>query len=50
MADDVYSDFIRLKLGEPLLISAEHGDNMVYNSTKLFIQIFLGRFIWFDKR
>lgn len=27
--DDVFCDFINLKLGEPLLISAEHGDNMV---------------------
>jgi len=27
--DDVFSDFVKLKLGEPLLISAEHGDNMV---------------------
>ena len=27
--DDVYCDFIKMNLGEPLLISAEHGDNMV---------------------
>jgi len=27
--DDVFCDFIKMKLGEPLLISAEHGDNMV---------------------
>lgn len=29
VADDVFADFKRLKLGEPLLISAEHGDHMV---------------------
>ncbi len=28
--DDVFCDFIKLNLGEPLLISAEHGDNMVF--------------------
>ena len=34
--DDVYCDFIKLKLGEPLLISAEHGDNMVtFNNYKI---------------
>jgi predicted GTPase len=27
--DDVYCDFNKLKLGEPIFISAEHGDNMV---------------------
>lgn len=38
--DDVYSDFNKLKLGEPIFISAEHGDNMV--NKKKFLLKFIG--------